>query len=182
MVAHGEAVVGIVPGDDEDTAPALGLGSLQDLVNAAEETKHHCIVGLLRDHFCNGAAPGDHIGKAQPLAVLCQHRRCGGMPLHAGDLSCMRRQRQGKITQATAGVTYVHLLIYIRRKPLHQFPIIGAVLRCVPHEAHHILSPDLQHLNYLQNAHFSYHIPRDEKSKLAYQHFCDIISGNQTAR
>ena len=137
-------MVGIVPGEDENPAPAVPLCQPEDLRNPAEKTEYHGIIAFLRVDAVQIRTPGDYIGDASVAAVFLQDGSCIGMFFHCGNLPHMGCHGQREIPKPGSCIADVLILPQVGHHFVQQDLIVASVLRGIPHKTNHVVVPVFQ--------------------------------------
>ena len=134
-------MIGLVALDDQDIAAAHASGNIQYLIQLAVQAKDHRVKGRVDGYILNPLTLRADVANALRRAVFAQHGNGAFALINRRDLPHIRSQRQRKITQAAACVTYAILRVQVGQHHVAQARIIIAVRGCIAHEAHHIRTP-----------------------------------------
>ena len=137
-LSRAEAVMRIVPLDEENSPAALLSRDAQRVLRAAKETEHHRVIGLLRRKRLHiAAARGDALYQVGFQRFDGQRIR-----VHRRDMVAVRLQGKAQLADAAARVADVRVFWELRRDPLRDGLIIAVYRRRVAQKRDALLRPE----------------------------------------
>lgn len=136
-LSRAEAVVRIVPLDEENLSAALLFRDAQRVLRAAKEAEHHRVVGLFRRERLHIAADrGDAF-----YQVSFQRFDGQLVGVHRRDMAAVRLQSKAQLADAAARVADVRVFLELRRDLLREGLIIAVHRRRITQKRNALVRP-----------------------------------------